>query len=181
MDNWGLIDMFSYVSIVCSVGVIYLFAHFFLYVFILRHRVLFGTEKGIFLFHFISAAMFVLASIAVFLVRCTDEVFSVACVLVAAHGIYSISFLELWSLAQGSYSLSILGRRKHKDKAIARSQLVESLSEIGGSKKVDRLAGLRGFHLVHLDAGCWKLNSSGASIAAMLRGLLWLANIRERG
>ena len=156
--------MSNCICTVCSVGMIYLFAHFILYVLILRHLALFKAEKVIFLFHFISAAMFVLASLVVLQMRPTEEAFSVVCALVAAHGIYSISFLELWSLAQGSYSLSILGRR-HSGKAMTRSQLIESLSEIGDLKKVDRLAGLRGSHLVHLDAGYWKLNSSGAALA----------------
>jgi hypothetical protein len=159
---------------------VYLLAHFLLYVFVLRHQHNFRTEKGIFLYHLISAMVCVFVSAVIILVRRDGEAFSVACALVAAHGIYSISFLELWSLAQGSYSLSIMGQRG-SDRGLSRAELVDSFSRIGNAKKADRLSGLEGSQLIRLDGNYWKLTGSGAIIATMLRSLLWLANIKERG
>jgi hypothetical protein len=161
-------------------GLIVLFAHFFLYLVLLRDRTFFQTERGIFLYHFVSVVVFVAASVVIFLIYRDDEAFSIACCLVAAHGIYSISFLELWSLAQGSYSLSIMGRGQSGGE-LSRTQLVELFSRIGNQKKADRLAGLKRSQLVRLDADHWKLNSLGVMVASLLRSLLWLANIRERG
>jgi hypothetical protein len=160
--------------------VIYLLGHFFLYVFVLRHRAYFQTEKGIFLYHLISAIGCVFASAVIFLIRRDGEAFSVACMLIAAHGIYSISFLELWSLAQGSYSLSIMGQGG-SDRWLSRAELVDSFSRIGNAKKADRLSGLEGSQLIRLDGNHWKLTGSGAIVTTMLRSLLWLANIKERG
>ncbi|MEH2483551.1 hypothetical protein V1282_006908 [Nitrobacteraceae bacterium AZCC 2146] len=162
------------------VALVWLACHFLIYVAVLRNMPLFQTERGIFLYHLTSTAIFVGAALLIFLIRRDSEAFAVACALVAGHGIYSISFLELWSLAQGSYSLSIMGQGR-SDKAPSRAELVDSFSRIGNAKKADRLSGLQGSNLIRLDGNHWKLNGSGATVASVLRRLLWLANIKERG
>jgi hypothetical protein len=162
------------------VALVWLACHFLIYVAVLRNRPLFQTERGIFLYHLTSAALFVAAALVIVLVRRDGEAFSVACALVAAHGIYSISFLELWSLAQGSYSLSIMGQGR-SDKVPTRTDLVDAFSRIGNAKKADRLSGLQGSNLIRLEGNHWKLNGYGATVASVLRRLLWLANIKERG
>jgi hypothetical protein len=163
-----------------AAAIIYLLAHFLVYVFVLRHQPYFQTEKGIFLYHLISAIVCALAAAVIVFIRRDGEAFSVACALVAAHGIYSISFLELWSLAQGSYSLSIMGQGR-SDRVPSRAELVESFSRIGNVKKADRLSSLKDSQLIRLDGNHWKLTGSGAIVATMLKGLLWLANIKEHG
>jgi hypothetical protein len=160
--------------------IIYLLAHFFAYVFVLRHRPYFQTEKGIFLYHLISVIVCVFAATVISLIRRDGEAFSVACAVVAAHGIYSISFLELWSLAQGSYSLSIMGQDR-SDRVPSRAELVNSFSRIGDAKTTDRLSGEEGPQLIRLDGNHWKLTGSGAIVASLLRSLLWLTDIKERG
>jgi hypothetical protein len=172
--------MFDLIGDYGAAETIYLLTHFFLYVFILRHHSYFQTEKGIFLYHLISAILSVLVSVVIVLVRRDGEAFSIACTLVAAHGIYSISFLELWSLAQGSYSLSIMGQGA-SDRGHSRAELLQSFSRIGNAKKADRLSALEGSQLIRLDGNHWKLSGSGAIVATILRSLLWLANIKGRG
>jgi hypothetical protein len=172
--------MFDWTGACGVAALVWLACHFLIYVAVLRNMPLFQTERGIFLCHLISAAIFVAAALVIFLIRRDGEAFSVACALVAAHGIYSISFLELWSLAQGSYSLSIMGQGR-SDGVPSRAELIDSFSRIGNSKKADRLSALEGSQLVRLDGNHWKLNGSGAIAASLLRGLLWLANIKERG
>jgi hypothetical protein len=57
-----------------------------------------------------------------------------ACVTVAAaHGIYSMSFLELWSLAEGSYSFAILREIKSDRPADLHAVVIE-LRAIGDEK-----------------------------------------------
>jgi hypothetical protein len=158
----------------------WLVLHFCFYVAILRNWPVFQTEIGIFLYHLVSSAIFVAAAIVILLIRRDDATFAFACALVAAHGIYSISFLELWSLAQGSYSLSIMGRGIAGE-APYRNELVESFSRIGNMKKADRLSGLERSQVVRLEGSVWRLSGAGVPVAAFLRGLLWLANIKERG
>jgi hypothetical protein len=172
--------MFEGIGGYIAAQLIYLLVHLAMYILVLRHRYLFQTERGIFLYHLISAVACSLAALIVFFIHRTDDAFAAACAMVATHGIYSISFLELWSLAQGSYSLSIMGRGR-SDRVLSRADLVDSFSRIGNAKKADRLSGLEGSQLIRLDGNHWKLNGSGAIVASMLRGLLWLANIKERG
>ena len=102
--------MFNWTGVCGIVALVWLACHFLIYAAVLRDMPLFQTERGIFLYHLTSAAVFMAAALVILPIRRDGEAFSVASALVAAHGIYSISFLELWSLAQGSYSLSIMGR-----------------------------------------------------------------------
>jgi len=163
-----------------SVGLGFLAVHFALYAVLLRQLSTFQTERGIFLYHFISAVVFGGGCAAVVLFSDGDVFSSIVLALIAAHGIYSISLLELWSLSQGSYSLSILNGvqcgRIH-----TRQQLIERFTRIGSTKKLDRLTALASSQLIRRDGAYWRLNRSGALVAAILRGLLWLANIKERG
>jgi hypothetical protein len=172
--------MLDWTGVCGVVALVWLACHFLIYVAVLRNMPLFQTERGIFLYHLTSAAVFVAVALVIFLIRRDGEAFSLAGALVAAHGIYSISLLELWSLAQGSYSLSIMGQG-HVDRVPSRAELVDSLSRIGNAKKAGRLSALEGSQLVRLDGNHWKLNGAGAIAASMLRALLWLANIKERG
>ena len=172
--------MFNWTGVCGIVALVWLACHFLIYAAVLRDMPLFQTERGIFLYHLTSAAVFMAAALVILPIRRDGEAFSVASALVAAHGIYSISFLELWSLAQGSYSLSIMGRGR-SDRIPSRAELIDCFSRIGNAKKADRLSALEGSQLVRLDGNHWRLNGSGAIVASMLRSLLWLADIKERG
>jgi hypothetical protein len=172
--------MFEGIGGYIAAQLIYLLVHLAMYILVLRHRYFFQTERGIFLYHLASAIACSLGAFVLFLVYRTDDAFAVMCAMVAAHGIYSISFLELWSLAQGSYSLSIM-ERGQSGRVPSRTELIETFSQIGNAKKADRLSGLAGSRLIRLHENRWTLSGTGAVVAAFLRTLLWLANINERG
>ena len=89
---------------------LYLAAHLLLYVAVLRHLPAFRREQTIFAYHALSAVLVTASAVVVPLALGTgfDAEWFVA--VVALHGIYSVSFLELWSLAEGGYSLQILER-----------------------------------------------------------------------
>lgn len=150
--------------IACAV---YLTAHLTFYILWLRHLSTLGTEKGIFLYH-LSSALFtgLLVVVAAFIY---PEEFGLAgCVLVlSVHGIYSLSFLELWSLAQGGYSLSIIA-------GIARAEAsgdepdFSALEAIGIAKQADRVSALGRMGLVSRSGEHISLTSRGKSIAAVL-------------
>jgi hypothetical protein len=82
---------------------VYLIAHLAAYVAWLRRLALLRTEKGIFLYHFVSAVITGLAAIAAAFIDPAGFGFAGFVIVLSAHGIYSLSFLELWSLAQGGY------------------------------------------------------------------------------
>jgi hypothetical protein len=100
--------------------------------------------------------------------------------LVSLHGIYSVSFLEIWSLAQGSYSMSVLSGIKDK-KSILRKDLVDSFSEIGDAKKNNRLAALIELGLVCQEKNKFSLTKKGKVIALILRFFHWVPNLKNTG
>lgn len=149
---------------------IYLTAHVAAYVLWLRRQAPLRTEKGIFFYHFASAVITGLAAVvAVFM---DPAEFGIAgCVLVlSAHGIYSLSFLELWSLAQGGYSLSIIAGIARAEAAGTEPDF-SGLAAIGAAKQADRIAALERLGLISRSGECISLTPRGGAIAAALHAL----------
>jgi len=67
-------------------------------------------EKGIFRLHLFSAVPLALVAFALVMSGAIETQWPVVLGALSVHGIYSVSFLELWSLSQGGYSLSIVER-----------------------------------------------------------------------
>jgi hypothetical protein len=155
---------------------VYLLAHFLVYVVFLRNSSALRSERGIFVFHFISAAAVGLGAIAYALIESAPASFGfpgVALVL-SAHGIYSLSFLELWSLAQGGYSLSIM-----EDVASAQAKDTEpdfsALERIGEAKLRQRILTLEKLGLIDTGDSDIVLTKRGRAIAGFLYFLLnWI-------
>jgi len=161
------------------IGLGYLLAHLAAYLFLLRLIAALRTERGVFLYHFVSFCAFVAAAAftgAPDAARAVTYAFAAA----AAHGIYSMSFLELWSLSQISYSFDVL----HAIQAApARDpeDLVTELARTGDAKKAKRVASLARLGLAIDSGDRVSLTTLGGSIAMALRSLRWLANLRESG
>jgi hypothetical protein len=148
----------------------YLAAHFAAYIVVLRHRAGLQSEKGIFLYHFASAILVGLTG-AVFAVLEPDRFGLSGLVLVLSlHGIYSVSFLELWSLAQGGYSLSIIAGVAQAE-ASGTEPDFRALAAIGEAKQDDRVAALQKMGLVTRTGGRIALTARGGRIAFLLHTL----------
>lgn len=149
---------------------VYLTVHLAAYVAWLRRLAPLRTEKGIFLYHFGSAVITGVAAVVAAFIDPAE--FGIAgCVLVlSVHGIYSLSFLELWSLAQGGYSLSIIA-------GIAQAEVTgtepdfSGLAAIGAAKQADRVAGLERLGLIATSGEHISLTPRGSAIAAALHAL----------
>jgi hypothetical protein len=149
----------------------YLVAHFALYASVLRHRRITASEKGIFLYHFIPAAAWVvvLGLLTVFL-----EGFSFAHVILigSLHGIYSLTLLELWALADGGYSLAILDCLDFR-KDLGERRILGELELLGTAKKQARVADLLRIGLVQETPDGYRLTAPGhiaaLAIAAIVR------------
>src|SRR5262249_7478200 len=83
--------------------------HLAVYLVTVRGIVLCQQEKWILLYHVGLAGAVTLANSMAWWWAVGNSSLSDVCGSLALNGIYSLSFLELWSLAQGSYSLQILG------------------------------------------------------------------------
>jgi hypothetical protein len=140
-----------------------------------------ASERGIFLYHLVSASL-VAGGFGVWAGAYggSDAWTWFACV-VMLHGIYSLSFLELWALADDSYSLAILEIIGRSGTA-AGPALMQRLEAIGTSKQVSRLEGLQAVGLVReVGDGSFTLTPTGRAAAALGRALLFLANVRKYG
>lgn len=159
-------------------GIAQLAAHFVAYVWWFRHSRFAASERAIFLYHFSSACAIAAASAATVLAFRSSDVFAAACAAVFAHGIYSLTFLELWTLAQISYSREVLLRARDGQldgKAIA------ELAAVGEAKRTLRLAALSRGGLVRHESGQWTLTRPGRIGALFLKIVLWLPAVRSAG
>jgi len=89
--------------------------------------------------------------------------------LLALQFIYSMSFLELWSLAEGSYSLQVLAKVSRQG-STSREELIAARAAIGEQKTRRRLDYLLGLKLVTNAAdGCLRPSILGQMLVRPLR------------
>ena len=122
--------------------------------------------------------MFAFVLLSASLIQQVDAAAAVA--LVATHGIYSISFLELWSLSEGSYSIGILNELA-SGPARSKAALIDARSQIGSTKKANRLQILSRFGIVIGEEDCWRLTTRGRYLASFLQALNWLTVTKQTG
>jgi hypothetical protein len=154
-------------------------AHLLAYLAVFRHWRIFAGERTIFAYHGLAFAV-VLAMVATAFARGAIG-FAGLCGLLALQFVYSISFLELWSLAQGSYSLQIL-TRVSREASTPREEIVATCEAIGGEKKRHRLDNLLTFRLVEKSVdGRLELSAMGAMLAKLLRAIMRFSAVRDAG
>lgn len=93
-------------TLICSL--VYLFLHCIIFFVFAKRRPVINNELGVFSYHLISffVAFFILIVAKAF--NSIDvSIFNLIGVL-SLHMIYSLSFLELWALSDGGFSLAIL-------------------------------------------------------------------------
>lgn len=156
----------------------YLAAHFAAYALVLRHSASFRTERGILFYHAGSLTLAVLAALGFALVDLAGFGAPAVILVLSAHGIYSLSFLELWSLAEGGYSLQIIA-------SIARAQATGSepdfvrQQQVGDEKQRDRLAGLMKLGLIAIQNGVIRPTQRGVAVATILLFFVRWSNARR--
>jgi len=150
----------------------YLALHFLAYVVLLREWPLFRSERAIFLYHFVPGAAAGLAGLTYAACAMPATIrFAELVLALSAHGIYSISFLELWSLAQGGYSLSILRSIASGDANGADARFAH-LERIGETKQRERIFGLVRLGLIAERDGTIALTPRGGLVALLSDSLL---------
>lgn len=161
-------------------GLGYVAVHFAAYTLFFRKQGYLRSEKRIFLFHFISTCLVAGAITVSVLALDAPEPLSVIVGVVAMHGIYSLSFLGMWSLSQISYSFSILTVVGNGG-VMRPAAIIEEMSKVGDAKKTDRLGSLSTLGLIRRNGDTLGLTPRGHTIAIFLRTLQWLTNLKDTG
>ena len=158
---------------------LYLVVHAGLYCAVLRDRL--GSERAIFLYHFVSAIA-VTATFGLWALAAGEpDAWTWFVCAVMLHGIYSLSFLELWALADDSYSLAIMEIIERGGGATGVA-LMQRLESIGTGKQSSRLDALRALGLIRpVGDGLFALAPAGRAAAFFGRSLLLLVNVRKHG
>jgi hypothetical protein len=157
---------------------VYLAVHFGLYTGVLRHHSVFSRERTIFLYHLVSAVVSAGVLTAWLLIQHAPDTPAILVGVCCLHGIYSMSFLELWSLAEGGYSLQILSFVANRK---ASCDLSRTLRGIGEGKRSARLDALIGLGLIDCRAGHLELTGWGRVVSKFLGSIAWLTGLREGG
>jgi len=98
----------------------------------LRRRITWLTsERGILLYQVVSTVVLTAVGVITVSRDPSGQAMAGLVAAIALHGIYSLSFFELWSLAEGSYSLRILEHVEVSPPSISRGALWGHLGNPG--------------------------------------------------
>lgn len=152
--------------------------HLLFFLVLLRHRQAVKQERGIFLYH---AVFFVFACFGAALASAVligDVDFKTLVIVASLQGIYSMTFLESWSLSEGSFSYSILAlliqRRGQKLD-------VEASKSIGAQKRSVRSSSLVKLGLLNQEDNLLTASSRGRGVSRIFAFALWLINVKHNG
>jgi hypothetical protein len=133
-------------------------------------------ERTAFLFH---AGSFALLLILVAALAIGGYVpVTVAAGMLAIHAIYSLTVLEIWSLSEGSYSLTMLGELR--DRPMDEAELIARFAALGESKRASRRAALEAGGLI-LGGDPMALTRKGRRVARAIAALRAMANFKDAG
>jgi hypothetical protein len=158
----------------------YLAGHFALYVVVLRYRPAFQRERTIFLYHALPGLVVVLAGLGALIVSSDLDTFARVALAAGLHGIYSLSFLELWTLTQIGFSLAILAAHQEAERTGEEPDWSE-LERTGAGKKAGRIHELQRVGLVAENGDVYRLSGRGRLVAGVLAGLARLTNLNRLG
>lgn len=152
----------------------YLSSHLLLYAAFLRHRQVMSSEKGILLYHMVPA-LFWTATLGVL---CALGIVSFAQVVLvsALHGIYSLTFLELWALADGGYSLAIMDYLEFR-RDLDEQTILSELVRLGTAKKQERVVALLRMGFVASRDQRYCLTRRGRLMAAFISFIVRIAKV----
>ncbi len=158
---------------------LYALLHFFIYATTLRHLRAFRREGAMMFYHAVSFVLLALITLVFYMGAGRGVAAPLVCVM-ALHGIYSLSFLELWSLSDGGYSLRILDR---VEIAHEKGQQVNmsDLEKLASLKKEDRLESLLRMGLIEQRGEAFHATRLGRTVSSVIQGFIWLCNLKIRG
>ena len=129
-----------------TIAGVLIIAHSISYLFWIRHRPWGRTEIGIFAYHALSFFILMLTGLIILITHPEEDVLAGAIAGVSLHAIYSMTFLEFWSLSQGSFSYAVLSRLNADGRS--EEDIISALKALSESKKSNRIGALADLALV---------------------------------
>lgn len=163
---------------IISLGLLALLFHLVFYFLYIRKK--YRNEMAIFLYFFIYYFVIFTISCMLLIINCNTNLLSPIILINSINGIYCLSFLELWSLSQISYSYEILIRVKSCGISIHSSEIIE-MQNVGDNKRLSRIQSLSNIKILKSDGSYWRLSQLGRLISLLLTIILWLPNLKNRG
>jgi hypothetical protein len=153
--------------------------HTGVYVLVLRNRARYARSATLFRYHVgFAAAIGLLFPVWLSLTPAADRV-AMSVAVIAFSGIYSLSFLEMWALADGGYSIAIL--RYLHGRPAAEPDCIARFSCVGRVKQQQRLESLVALGLARRSGDALTVTRRGRGVATAADVLLRFSNVRERG
>src|SRR5688572_14503008 len=156
------------------------FLHAAVYVAVLRRRVTFATSSGVLRYHVLFSGSVTVLLLAWLAATSPPDAAAIAVAAVSLLGIYSMSFLELWALADGGYSLAIL-RYLVANPGTDEKECIAHFSRLGIVKQQQRLTSIVTLGFARRSGDRLEVSGLGRRVAAAAGAVLWACNIRQRG
>lgn len=158
---------------------LFIIVHFLLYLLFFCHFSFFKREKGMLIFHVVPFFICFIMAVVGWQINAFEGVFILG--FLALQLIYSMTFLEIWSLSQGSYSLQIL-LQVAQSPLCSKSSLIDTTRHIGDEKKRTRLAYLisMGYIKENNPRGL-QITYKGRFVREFFQFIKSLANIKAAG
>jgi hypothetical protein len=159
---------------------VFIVINFFSYFFYYRNLKVGRTEKGMFLYQLIS--LLILTAITFLLMHSYgfSSLIKSLIIAISLHSIYSLSFLEIWSLSEGGYSLQIL-QIIYKNQGSLPENSYKSLVRVGEDKKIKRLVSLEQLGLITYDGNTILLTKNGNIASYIVLFFRRLSNVKKAG
>lgn len=153
----------------------YLLAHWLAYAIWLKRVPGFETERGIFFYHIASFGLVAAVALGLALLRSPGLEPAHVVAFAALHGIYSLTFLELWALTDGGFSFTMI--EIYDAGRADQSKIEAALVELGQQKQRARLDALQRQGLVEWTGTHYHLRQAGRWPVRFLSLVRMLANL----
>lgn len=158
---------------------IFISFHFFSYIIFFRHLLSFRQEQVILLFHVVFFLMISIGLMIIWRINLYGTFTFLG--LISLMLIYHMTFLGIWSLIQGSYSMQIL-LLVALHKTISEIDIIAKTQHIGMAKKQSRLRHLLVMRLAQqIELNKLNLTRIGKFVNYFFRNIKLLAHIKNAG
>ena len=158
--------------------------HLLCYTLFLRRLEVFKKEKVIFLWHVLSFLLLcgsILIAIlsGVTLLDYPIDIIALA-IGIGIHGVYSLSFLELWSITQIGYSLAIIMDIGDAGECGMPQEQMPNYKAVGDKKRQERIVSLKALKLIEeTSSGSLKGTTTGKLIGNFFKMLYFVLSIKS--